>query len=55
MEEYIIKIQNDEMDDLPVFPLKQIPSTLTEFDVTLVRQFGLATSDDPYYEKQLAL
>ena len=55
MEEYILKIQNDELDDLPKFPLKQIHSDLVEFDVSLVRQFAFATSDDPYYEKSADL
>jgi len=55
MEEYILKIQNDELDDLPRFPIKQIPTDLIEFDVSLVWHFAFATSDDPYYEKPQAL
>jgi len=51
MEEYILKIQNDELDDLPKCPIKQIYSDLVEFDISHVWQFAFATSDDPYYEK----
>lgn len=55
MEEYIRKIQNDELEESSHCPIKQIPNSLLEFDVSLVRTFALSTSDDPYYEKSLDL
>ena len=54
-EDYLRKIQNDELDESTKCPLKQIPSELLEFDLSLVRTFALATTDDPYYEKAKAL
>jgi hypothetical protein len=38
-------------DDTPkTSPLRRIPNKLTAFDVSTIKQFGLATADDPFYE-----